>query len=118
MNHGHSIGLRVVAGWSPRWARHASTLALASVNGTIQSARTSLTVVAIVNATAPNFVAAPTTELVSWIARAAHNPNSVSVRPSARPQSGNRTSPSAFNRNTVPIDTDISSSRAPITGPV
>ena len=39
--------------------------AVASVTGIIQSARLSLTVVAVARASEPNFAAAPTTELVS-----------------------------------------------------
>ena len=42
---------------------------------TIYSARASFTVVPTASATAPYLAAAPTTELVSWIASAAHRPN-------------------------------------------
>ena len=43
--------------------------------GTIHMARASFTVVPTASATAPYFAAAPTTELVSWMASADHNPN-------------------------------------------
>src|SRR5881394_143189 len=46
--------------------------AVASVSGTIQRARVSLIVVAICSASAPYRAAAPTTELVSWMAIADH----------------------------------------------
>jgi hypothetical protein len=47
--------------------------AVARDSGTIHRARAHLTVVPTRSAAAPYFVAAPTTELVSWIARAAHH---------------------------------------------
>lgn len=43
--------------------------------GAIHKALASLTVVATLRAIAPYFIPAPTTELVSWMASAAHNPN-------------------------------------------
>jgi hypothetical protein len=50
-------------------------IATANATGTIHSALASLIVVPIINAWEPYFAVAPTTELVSWMARADHNPN-------------------------------------------
>ena len=49
--------------------------AVKKLTGMIHNERYSFTVVAICKAFKPNFCAAPTTELVSCIAIAAHNPN-------------------------------------------
>src|SRR5881394_3981050 len=107
MNHG--IAMRVDL------RRNAS--AVANVSGTIQRARVSLTVVAICSASLPYFAAAPTTDDVSWIAIADQMPNCVCVRCSACPISGKMNNAIELRMNTVPRETDISSSLAPITGP-
>src|SRR5215469_5141783 len=65
----------------------------------------------------PYFAHAPTTELVSWIASAAHNPNCDCASFNAVPIAGNVSSATEFSRKIVPSETDISSSVAPRTGP-
>ena len=88
-----------------------------SATGTIHKARTSFTVVAIARDSAPYVPAAPTTELVSWIAIAAHTPNCPWVSPKAFPISGNTNKAIALSTKTVPRATDISSASASIVGP-
>src|SRR5262245_51571394 len=90
----------------------------AMLSGTIQSARTSFTVVAIASAAAPYSVEAPTTELVSWIASAAQSPNCSAFNPSHLPMIGKVSSAQALRVKTAPSDTDISSSLAPTLGPM
>src|SRR5664279_682320 len=99
MNHGHWMRVLLPL-----------TAAVAIDKGTIQSARASFTVVPTANATAPYLAEAPTTELVSWIAKAAHNPNWVCERFNQRPIMGNVSSATEFNTKIVPSETDISSS--------
>ena len=106
MNHGH---------WILAFARRA--MAVATESGTIQSARANFTMVATASASTPYFAAAPTTELVSWIASAAHSPNCVCVSLSPAPIAGKISSATEFNTNTVPSDTAISSSLACTIGP-
>src|SRR5664280_294906 len=106
MNHGHWMRVLLPL-----------TAAVAIDKGTIQSARASFTVVPTANATAPYLAEAPTTELVSWIAKAAHNPNWVCERSNQRPIAGNVSSATEFNTKIVPSETDISSSVAPVIGP-
>src|SRR5580765_4302044 len=91
--------------------------AVPSASGTIHKARASFTVVPTCNAIAPYLAAAPTTELVSWIASAAHSPNCVWVSLSADPMAGNVSRATELSTNTVPSDTAISSSVAPVIGP-
>src|SRR3954462_1485663 len=93
------------------------TAAVAMHSGTIHSARANLTVVAITVAASPYLCAAPTTELVSWIASAAHNPNCGCERCSDIPIRGKISSAIEFRIKTVPSETDISSSFAPTMGP-
>src|ERR1035438_6638151 len=81
------------------------TAAAPTDNGTIQSARASFTVVPTANATAPYFAEAPTTELVSWIARAAHNPNWVCESFNQIPMAGKVSSATEFNTKIVPSET-------------
>ena len=69
------------------------------------SARANFTVVAICNASAPYCIPAPTTELVSWIASAAHRPNCVCDKPNVCPSTGNRKMAIALSKNTVTIAT-------------
>src|SRR5208283_156134 len=92
--------------------------AVATVTGTIHSARASFTVVPMARAGSPYFAQAPTTELVSWIASAAHNPNWVCDNFSAVPIAGKVSSATEFSMKIVPSETDISSSVAPTTGPI
>src|SRR5215472_948323 len=92
--------------------------ATASVRGTIQSARVSFTVVATARATLPYFAAAPTTELVSWIASADQIPNWLCERASRCPTKGNKNRAIAFRMNTVPRETAMSWSSASRTGPM
>src|SRR6516225_3087977 len=105
MNHGH-------------WMRVLLPIltAVATVTGTIHSARASFTVVPTTRAAMPYFAHAPTTELVSWIASAAHNPNCDCDSFKAVPITGNVSSATEFSRKIVPSETDISSSVAPRTG--
>ena len=93
------------------------TAAVPMRQGTIQSARASFTVVPTASATAPYLAAAPTTELVSWIASAAHNPNWVCESFNHRPIVGNVSKATEFSTKMVPSETDISSSVAPVIGP-
>src|SRR5205807_7619778 len=65
----------------------------------------------------PYFAAAPTTELVSWMASAAHNPNCVWVSLKAAPMAGKISSAMELRTNTVPSETAISSSVAWQMGP-
>src|ERR1039458_5181432 len=106
MNHGHWMRVLLPL-----------TAAVPIDKGTIQSARASFTVVPTANATAPYLAEAPTTELVSWIAKAAHNPNWVCESFNQRPIAGNVSSATEFNTKIVPSETDISSSVAPVIGP-
>src|SRR6267154_5704335 len=106
MNHGHCT-----------LALLRFTAAVTMHNGTIQRARASFTVVAITVAVSPYLCAAPTTELVSWIASAAHNPNCCCERCRAIPITGKMRSAIEFKMNTVPKEIDISSSFAPTFGP-
>ena len=94
------------------------SIAVAITSGTIHSARASFTVVPTASAVGPYFAPAPTTELVSWIASAAHNPNCVCEKCMRWPMSGNSRSATEFSTNTVPSDTAISSSLAASTGPI
>src|SRR3954468_781306 len=91
--------------------------AVAMQRGTIQSARANFTVVAITVAASPYLCEAPTTELVSWMASAAHNPNCCCERCSDIPTAGKISSAMEFKMKTVPSETDISSSFAPTIGP-
>src|SRR5207342_1076381 len=92
--------------------------AVASASGTIHNARASFTVVAVTSASFPYREAAPTTELVSWIASAAHNPNCDCERSSPAPIEGKMSSAIEFRIKTVPSDTAISSSPACSIGPM
>ncbi len=89
--------------------RRARAHPMTSATGTIQSARASFTVVATSTAFPPQVVAAPTTELVSWIASAANRPNPSSSRPARCPSGGNTTSATALRRNTVASATEMDS---------
>src|SRR5664279_668543 len=106
INHGH--WMRVLL---------PTFMAVATVTGTIHRARASFTVVPIASAGSPYFAQAPTTELVSWIASAAHNPNWFWESFSAAPIAGKVSRATEFSMKTVPSETDISSSVAPTTGP-
>src|SRR5271157_2417599 len=106
MNHGH---------WMP--VLLPLTAAVPTDRGTIHSARASFTVVPTASATAPYFAEAPTTELVSWMASAAHNPNCLSETFSIKPMAGKVSSAIELSRKIVPSETDISSSVAPTIGP-
>src|SRR5947208_5686253 len=106
MNQGHLI---LALGRLP--------MAAASATGAIHNDRASLTVVATASATAPYFIPAPTTELVSWMASAAHNPNCCCVSPTALPITGNRINAAEFKMKTVAREIDISSLLASTTGP-
>src|SRR5579862_4673486 len=106
MNHGHWIFALVF-----------KTIAVTTDSGTIHSARASFTVVPTASASAPYFAVAPTTELVSWMASADHNPNCDWLMCSAHPITGNRNSATEFRMNTVPSATAISSSLALAIGP-
>src|SRR5207245_3128677 len=101
MNQGH---------WIFALARIA--MAVASDKGTIHRARASFTVVPTARAVEPYFAAAPTTELVSWIARAAQRPNCDWVSLRAVPIAGKISKAMALRTNTVPSETAISSSLA------
>src|SRR3954454_20733946 len=92
-------------------------MATPSVTGTIHKARVSFTVVATARATLPYLAAAPTTELVSWMANAAQSPNWVSESETRWPIIGKTNSAAAFRMNTVPSETAMSSSLASSTGP-
>jgi len=85
--------------------------------GTIQSARVSFTVVPTTSATGPYRAVAPTTELVSWMARAAHNPNCVCVKCRNQPSGGKIRSAMEFKIKMVPSEIAISSSLASMMGP-
>src|SRR5437763_13328530 len=106
MNHGHWI-----------LALLRLTAAVTMHKGTIHSARASFTVVATTVAASPYLCAAPTNELVSWIASAAHNPNCCCDRCNVIPITGKMRSAMELRMKTVPSDTDISSSFAPTIGP-
>ena len=93
-------------------------IAATMASGTIHRARVSLTVVPTASAVGPYLALAPTTELVSWIASAAHSPNCVSVKCTRWPTSGNNSSATELRTNTVPSETLISSSFASSTGPI
>src|ERR1700694_4712342 len=93
------------------------TAAVTSASGTIHSARANLTVVPTIKADGPYLEAAPTTELVSWIASAAHRPNCGSVMCSAQPISGKMMSATELRIKTVPSETAISCSSACTMGP-
>src|SRR5208283_6176513 len=86
------------------------TAAVPRDKGTIHRARASFTVVPTASAAAPYFAEAPTTELVSWIASAAQSPNWLCDSFSITPMVGKVSSAMELSRNTVPSDTDISSS--------
>src|SRR3974390_3813211 len=105
MNHGH-------------WMRVLLPVltAAATVIGTIHSARASFTVVPPARAAPPYLAPAPTTELVSWIASAAHSPNCGCDSFIAVPIAGKVNKATEFSRKIVPSETDISSSVAPSTG--
>ena len=75
----------------------------------IHSARVSLTVVAICNASWPYAAPAPTTELVSCMAIAAHMPNCCWLSPSASPTGGKTNRATALRTNIVISDSDICS---------
>src|SRR5947199_9115058 len=102
MNQGHWID-RCDARCAVPCIRLRRVYAVASVSGTIHNALANFTVVATASALLPYFAPAPTTELVSWLASAAHNPNCDSLNRSMRPQGGNSMRPSAVNRETVPM---------------
>ena len=85
--------------------------------GTIHKARASFTVVPTASATAPYFADAPTTELVSCMASAAHSPNWVCESFSINPMAGKVSSAIELSRKIVPSETDISSSVAWTMGP-
>ena len=106
INHGHFIFV-----FAPQ------ATAAPAANGTIHNARASFTVVPITSATAPYLAAAPTTELVSWMASAAHSPNCCCVRCSAAPMAGKISSATELRTKIVPSDTAICSSVAWIIGP-
>src|SRR5665213_3265075 len=80
-------------------------IAAVMASGTIQSARVSLTVVPTASAVGPYLALAPTTELVSWMARAAHSPNCVSVKCTRWPMRGNTRRATEFSTKTVPRET-------------
>src|ERR1039458_3723627 len=90
MNHGHWMRVLLPL-----------TAAVPIDKGTIQSARASFTVVPTANATAPYLAEAPTTELVSWIAKAAHNPNWICESFNQRPMLGKVSSATEFNTKIV-----------------
>ncbi len=69
-------------------------------------------------ASVPKRDAAPTTELVSWIASAAQRPNCGCVSPRNAPIGGNASSAIAFSTKIVPSETAISSSLASTSGPI
>src|SRR5690348_9298854 len=106
MNHGHWIFVLACLN---------RAVAIDSV--TIHRARASFTVVPTASAPAPYLAAAPTTELVSWIARAAHNPNCVCVNFNADPMGGKISRATELRTKIVPSDTAICSSLAPVMGP-
>src|SRR6202167_1097721 len=84
--------------------------------GTIHSARVSFTVVPTTSATGPYRAAAPTTELVSWMARAAHNPNCVCVKCRNQPSGGKIRSAMEFKIKMVPREIPLSLSVAAMMG--
>src|SRR5271169_4637513 len=106
MNHGHWMRVLLPL-----------TAAVPIDIGTIHRARASFTVVPTASATAPYLADAPTTELVSWMANAAHNPNWLWESCSSRPMVGKVSSATEFSRKIVPSETDISSALAPTIGP-
>src|SRR6266404_3035053 len=106
MNHGQ---------WIFAFVRRAS--AVTTVMGTIHRARASLTVVPTASATAPYLAAAPTTELVSWMASAAHSPNCDWLSLKKPPMNGKVSNATEFRTKIVPSETAISSLLAPATGP-
>src|SRR5882724_12208003 len=83
--------------------------AVAIDRGTIHKARASFTVVPTANAPAPYLAAAPTTELVSWIAKAAQRPNCVWLNFNASPIGGKISSAIELRTKIVPSDTAICS---------
>lgn len=86
--------------------------------GIIQSARVSFTVVATLRASSPYAAPAPTTELVSWIAMAAHVPNCSWLIPSQCPIAGKMSSAAAFSVKTVAMESVVSSSSASMMGAI
>src|SRR5262249_54059331 len=84
------------------------TPAIARVNGTIQSAGGGWIVVPTSTAREPYCSVAPTTELVSWIASAAHAPNCVSLKANKCPTGGKMTNATALRKNTTARATEIS----------
>ena len=85
--------------------------------GIIHKARVSFIVVATFRASSPYAAPAPTTELVSCMAMAAHVPNSCWLMFKAWPITGKTNNAMAFNIKMVPNATDISLSFAFNTGP-
>ncbi len=112
MNQGNWMWGRLPPLAGTFWKRLCLMAAVASAKGTIQRARASFTVVPMTRACAPYFVAAPTTELVSWIASAAQSPNYDCERWSALPIGGKISRAIEFKIKIVPSDTAISSSSA------
>src|SRR5260370_36649326 len=109
MNQGNGILGLPSPGAGSFWELLRLIAAVARANGTIQRARASFTVVPMTKACAPYLVAAPTTELGSWIASAAHSPNCDCDRCSAFPIGGKISRAIEFRIKIVPSDTAISS---------
>ena len=86
--------------------------------GIIQSALDSFTVVATVSASFPYAEAAPTTELVSWMATALQIPNWDSVRLKKWPIVGKVSKAIEFRRNITPSEIEMSFSEASIMGEI
>src|SRR5271167_1096761 len=106
MNHGHWICVLLPL-----------TAAVPRDKGTIHRARANFTVVPTASAATPYFAEAPTTELVSLMASAAHRPNWLCESFSITPIAGKVSSAIELSRKIVPSETDISSSVAPTIGP-
>src|ERR1051325_6239406 len=92
MNHGKPTSAALRRLMSPK----------TSASGSIHKVRTSFTVVATASASSPYFAAAPTTELVSWIATAAHRPKALWLRPMKCPSKGKMKSPTAVREKKIP----------------
>ena len=84
-----------------------NTKVVISATGIIHNALANFTVVAICNASVPYLLAAPTTELVSWMAMAHHKPNSCCVKWSQCPIAGNKNSAIEFNMRITPKATEV-----------
>lgn len=91
-------------------------IAVINDKGIIHKALSSFTVVAMCKAISPYFCEAPTTELVSCIAIAAHNPNCSWVMDNKCPRTGNINRAIELSKNMILRDIDVSSSSASMIG--